>query len=116
VGDPEGITGCHHRRATAGLEGFEFCHGTRFDLSVEDAINIVLAGDEAFECTDDDYGDDAHFERLTAAESIVYDYLTKLTKWTARDVKLARIYIERLATSYEGTYKASDFAVLVANR
>jgi hypothetical protein len=112
VGDPEGHMGRYHRRATAGLEGFEFWQWTKFDLSVEDAINIVLAGDKAFECEDDDDGEacDAHDERLAAAESIVYDYLMKLTtKWTARDIKLARIYIERLAASYEGTYKAYDF-------
>jgi hypothetical protein len=110
VGDPEGGIGSYHRRATAGLEGFEFRHWTKFDLSVEDAINVVLAGDEAFECEDDGEAYDAHWELLAAAESIVYDYLTKLTtKWTARDVKLARIYIERLAESHEQDYKPTDF-------
>jgi hypothetical protein len=110
VGDPEGGMGCYHRRATAGLEGFEFRHWTKFDLSVEDAINIVLAGDEAFECEDDWKAYDAHGERLDAAVSIVYDYLMTLTtKWTARDVKLARIYIERLAESHEQDRKPTDF-------
>jgi hypothetical protein len=113
VGDPEGRTGCYHRRATAGLEGFEFWQWTKFDLSVEDAINIILAGDEAFEREDDDddcEAFDRHHERLAAAESIVYDYLIKLTtKWTARDVKLARIYIERLAESHEDDCKPRDF-------
>jgi len=113
VGDPEGITGCYHRRATAGLEGFEFWHWTKFDLSVEDAINIVLAGDEVFACEDDDNDCEAydrHHDRLDAAEGIVCNYLLNLTtKWNARDVKLARIYIERLTASNEDTYKAYDF-------
>jgi hypothetical protein len=112
MGDPEGLTGCWHRRATAGLEGFAFWHRTTFDLSIEDAIALVLAGDEAFESTDDedDEAYDAYCERLDAAESIVYDYLLNLTtKWTARDIKLARIYIDGLAASHEGTYKAYDF-------
>jgi hypothetical protein len=109
VGDPEGRTGSYYRRATAGLEGFEFCRWTKFDLSVEDAINIVLAGDEPLECEDDDDGD-AHYERLAAAEPIAYDYLIKLTTmWTAREVKLARIHIERLAESHEQDYKPRDF-------
>jgi hypothetical protein len=112
TGDPEGLKGCWHRRATAGLEGFAFWHRTTFDLSVEDAITLVLAGDEAFESTDDDDGEayDAHCERLAEAESIVYDYLMKLTtKWTAREIKLARIYIERLAESHDQDYKPRDF-------
>jgi hypothetical protein len=117
VGDPEGITGSHHRRATAGLEGFEFCQWTKFDLSVEDAINIFLAGDEAFECEDDDddcEAYDRHHRRLAAAESIVYDYLLNLTaKWTARDIKLVRIYIDRLAESHKDTYKAYGFEAWV---
>jgi hypothetical protein len=111
-----GKTGAsRHRRPTAGLEalkGFEFWQRTKFDLSVEDAINIVLAGDEAFECEDDDDGEacDAHDERLAEAESIVYNYLTNLTtKWTARDIKLARIHINRLAESHEQDYKPRDF-------
>jgi hypothetical protein len=108
----EGV-GSYHRRATAGLESFEFRHWTKFDLSVEDAIDIVLAGDEAFECEDDDFDLEAynrHRQRLAAADSIVYDYLMKLTtKWTSRDVKLARMYIERLAESHEEDYKPRDF-------
>jgi hypothetical protein len=108
VGDPEGRIGCYHRRATAGLEGFEFRQWTKFDLRVEDAINIVLAGDEAFESTNDE-GNEAYDRRLDAAESIVHNYLLNLTnKWTARDVKLARIYIERLAESHKQDCKPRD--------
>jgi hypothetical protein len=112
VGDPKGRAGCYHRRATAGLEGFEFCQWTKFDLSVEDAINIVLASDEAFVGTDydDDEAFDARCERFDAAEGIVGDYLLNLsTKWTARDVKLARTYIERLAECHEQDCKPRDF-------
>jgi hypothetical protein len=118
VGDPEGITGCYHRRATAGLEGFEFWHWTKFHLSVEDAINIVLAGDEAFECEDDDDNCEAydrHHDRLDAAEGIVRNYLLNLTtKWTARDVKLARLAVLR-ASNTEGAYKARDFEPIIEN-
>jgi hypothetical protein len=109
VGDPEGCTGSHHRRATAGPGGFEFWHWTKFDLSVEDAINIVLAGDEAFEYEDDWKAHDRHHRRLDAATGIVRNYLLNLTtKWTARDIKLARIYIGGLAWSY-----GDDFEGLV---
>jgi hypothetical protein len=109
VGAPNGIADLRHR-ATAGLEGFEFRHWIEFDLSVEDAINIVLEGDEAFDSTADDDGNDPHGQRLAAAVSIVCDYLLNLTtKWTARDIKLARIYIDRLAETHEHTYKAYDF-------
>jgi hypothetical protein len=110
VSAPHGWVSLHHPGAPVGLEDFEFCTGIEFDLSVEDAINIVLEGDEAFDSTADDNGNDAHGERLGAAESIVCDYLQNLTtKWTARDIKLARIYIERMAESHEQDYKPRDF-------
>jgi hypothetical protein len=103
----------YRRRATVALEGFEFWRWTEFDLSVEDAINIVVADDEAFESTDDADGEahDAHSVRLDAAEGIVCNYLLNLTtKWTARDIKLARFYIGRLAESNKDTYEAYEFA------
>jgi hypothetical protein len=113
VGAPHGFVSRHHPNAPVGLEDFEFCHWIEFDLSVEDAINIVLEGDEAFKCEDDDddcEAYDRHHERLDAAESVVCDYLLNLaTKWTARDVKLARIYIERLAEAHKQDYKPRDF-------
>jgi hypothetical protein len=98
-------------RAKADLSEFEFRKRIEWKMDLEEAIALVLAGDEAFESTDDD-GDasDAHYERLAEAESIVYAYLMHLTtKWTTRDVKLARIYIERLAESHEQDYKPRDF-------
>jgi hypothetical protein len=96
-------------RAKADLRKFEFCRHIEWKMDLEDAIALVLAGDEAFESTDDD-DCEAYDARLDAAESIVYDYLLNLTtKWTARDVKLARMSIDRLAASHEHTYKAYDF-------
>jgi hypothetical protein len=111
-----GITDCYHCRATAGPEGFEFWHWTTFDLSVEDAIAITLAGDEAFETetdADDDEAEDLHFQRRAAADEIVFEYLLDLTnKWTARDIKLARIYIDRLTEAHEH-YGPRDFILQI---
>jgi hypothetical protein len=99
-------------RAKATLSDFEFRYTIEWKIDIEEAIALVLAGDEAFESTDDDDDEayDVHCERLSAAVSIVYDYLMKLTtKWTARDVKLARIYIKRLAEFHEQDCKPRDF-------
>jgi hypothetical protein len=102
----------------AGVEGFEFCQFTKFALSVEDAIDIVLAGDEPFadEAGDEPLADEdaedfvRHFERLDAADGIVRNYLLNLTtKWTARDIKLARIHIDRLAEPHKWDCKPRDF-------
>jgi hypothetical protein len=103
---------CGLNRAKADLSEFEFRHEIEWKMDLEEAITLVLAGDKAFESTDEAFGEayDAHRHRLAAAESIVYDYLLNLTtKWTARDVRLARIYIQRLAESHEQDYKPRDF-------
>jgi hypothetical protein len=78
VGAPHGFVSRHHPNAPVRLEDFEFCHWIEFDLSVEDAINIVLEGDEVFDSMADDNGNDPHGERLAAAVSIVCNYLLNL--------------------------------------
>jgi hypothetical protein len=68
------------------------------DVGLDDVQMLVALRDnefgprgEDFESTDDD--DDRYNERFNAAVPVVRNYLLNLTtKWTARDVKLARVY------------------------
>jgi hypothetical protein len=77
-------------RAKADLSKFVFRHQIEWKVDLVEAIALILAEDEGFESTDDD--DDRHYERLNAAGRVVRNYLLNLTtKWTAWDVKLARV-------------------------
>jgi hypothetical protein len=97
-------------RPKADLSKFVFRHKIGWKVDLEEAIALMLAHGEDLESTDDD--DDRYYERFYAAVPVVRNYLLNLTtKWTARDVKLARVYVELLTESNEDSFIALEDCV-----